>query len=91
MARRADIAVPHRLIAGVASLKNPGGHSPSNTVLETAHTTAILIRFCVAIDSVDAIWAGDGAALDFLRFGFGDVFLAGTELSEASGSGPFEA
>jgi hypothetical protein len=34
-------------------------------VPETAHTTAILIRLCVAIDVIDAAWVGAGRPFIF--------------------------
>jgi hypothetical protein len=51
--------------------------SPSSTAPETAETATILIRFCVAIDSIDDASASGGLAFDGWRFFFGVVFFAG--------------
>ena len=51
-----------------------GGQKPEQTVPETADTATILIRFCVATDSVDAAYAGGELVFDFLRFGLCGVF-----------------
>ena len=43
---------------------------------ETADTATILIRFCLATASVDAAYACDWLALDFLRLGLCVVVFA---------------
>src|SRR5882672_5929182 len=59
--------------------------SPSRIVPETANTTVMLIRFCVAIDIVDDAWAGGGLVLDFLRLVFCDVVFAAIRSPEMAG------
>jgi hypothetical protein len=51
--------------------------SPSRTAPETVITTIMLIRFCVAVDIVEAAEAGAGLAFDSLRLVFCGVFFAG--------------
>ena len=43
---------------------------------ETADTVTILIKFCVATDSLDVAYAGGEPVFDFLRFGLCDGVLA---------------
>jgi hypothetical protein len=45
-------------------------------VPETADTATILIRFCAAIDNVDAASADRGLGFDFLRFGLCGIVFA---------------
>lgn len=62
--------------ANAARQKCLAARSPSRTVPETADTATILIRFCVATDSIDAAEDGNEFAFDFLRFGLcGFVFV----------------
>ncbi|WP_154070800.1 MULTISPECIES: hypothetical protein [Bradyrhizobium] len=58
---------------------------------ETANTTTILVRFCVAIDIVDAASTGGGPVLDFLRFAFFDVVFADIAFPGDGGSGRLAA
>jgi hypothetical protein len=60
-------------------------------VPETANTTAMLIRFCAAIDIVDDAWAGGGLVFDFLRLDFCSVVFAAIASPEMAGQAPFEA
>src|SRR5215211_4261337 len=46
------------------SQKYLAAKSPSRTVPETANMTTILIKFCVAIDIVDAAYAGGRLVFD---------------------------
>jgi hypothetical protein len=65
------------LLQGRASQKCLAAKSPSRTTPETAVTTTMLIRLCVAIDTVEAAEAGAGLVFDFLRLAFCGVFFAG--------------
>jgi hypothetical protein len=59
------------------SQKCLAARSPSSTAPETAVTATMLIRFCVAIDIVDAAWIAAWLDLNFLPFFlFGIVFPA---------------
>jgi hypothetical protein len=62
--------------------KCPAAKSPSRIVPQTANTATILIKFCVATDSIEAVSIGDKPVLDalffeFLRFAFCGIVLAG--------------
>jgi len=50
------------------SQKCLAARSPSRTAPEMAVTATMLIRFCVAIDIVEAAAAGAGLAFDFFAF-----------------------
>ena len=61
--------------------------SPSRTAPETDATTTMLIRFCVAIDIVEAAESSAGLGFDFLRFVFRGVVFAGIAFPGDGGSG----
>ena len=54
---------------------------------ETANMTTILIRFCVAIEIVDAAYAGGKLVFDFFRFAVCGVALADIAFPGVGGSG----
>ncbi|RXH23054.1 hypothetical protein XH99_16820 [Bradyrhizobium nanningense] len=61
--------------ANAALQKCLTARSPSRAVRVTADTATILIRSCVATDSIDAAEDGNEFTFDFLRFGLCVLFL----------------